>query len=84
MPRLTKEERAELEARLAEDDADDDESDEVSVSFPDGHSFTGSYRRAKEVAAARGFKLRPDPPAEGDPKGKPAGEVKRFSGRRVS
>jgi hypothetical protein len=49
MPRLTKEERAELEARLAEDDADDDESDEVTVARPDGSSFTGTFRRALQL-----------------------------------
>jgi hypothetical protein len=49
MPRLTKEERAELEARLADDDADDDESDEVTVSRPDGSSFTGTFRRALQL-----------------------------------
>lgn len=83
MPKLTKEERAELEARLAEDDADDDENDEVSLSFPDGTSFTGAFRRAKEVAAARGFKLKEDPKPDTDPKAG-GSNVKRFSGRRVS
>lgn len=89
MGKLTPEERAELEARLADDDADDDENDEVSLTFPDGHSFTGSYRRAKDVAAARGFKLKADPPADDDGKGKgkTGGTVTkgRFqAGRRVS
>jgi hypothetical protein len=48
MARLTKEERAELEARLADDDADD-ESDEVTVARPDGSSFTGTFRRALQL-----------------------------------
>jgi hypothetical protein len=64
MPRLTKEERAELEARLADDDADDDESDSVTVTKPDGSSFTGTFRRALEL----GLVTRPDPKA--DPKAK--------------
>jgi hypothetical protein len=90
MPKLTPEERAELEARLADDDADDD-SDDVSVTFPDGFSFSGTFRRAQEVAAAHGFKLKPDPKPEGDAsKGKSAGKggtvtQGRFtSGRRIS
>ena len=88
MPKLSKEERAELEARLAEDDADDDD-DEVEVGFADGSYVRGRYRRVSEAAAARGFKLRPDPPADDDGKtgktGKASGgEVRRFSGRRIS
>jgi hypothetical protein len=79
MPRLSKEERAELEARLAEDDADD-EDDEVEVGNPDGSYFKGKYSRAKKL----GYVKEPAPPA--DPKaGKgDGGEVKRFGGRRVS
>ena len=89
MAKLTKEERDELEARLREDDEDDD-SDDVSVTFPDGFSFSGTFRRAQEVAAAHGFKLKPDTKPEGDAaKGKSAGKggnvtQGRFSaGRRV-
>lgn len=85
MARLSKEERAELEARLAADD-DDDDDDEVEVGFGDGSYVKGKYRRVADAAAARGFKLRPDPAPEDD--GKPAkpakGNVTRFSGRRVS
>ena len=86
--KLTKEERAELEARLAEDDAADDGDDEVEISF-NGQSFRGAFRRAQSVAKAWGFKLEPDPepPAdEGSGKGGKGGggEVKRFAGRRVS
>lgn len=79
MPRMTKEERAELEARLAADD-DDDDDDQVTISHGD-KSFTGSYRRARDVAGAWGMKLKADPPADADDK--PA-EVKRFNaGRRT-
>jgi hypothetical protein len=64
MPRLTKEERAELEARLAEDDDADDDGDQVTVSRADGSSFTGSFRRALQL----GLVTVPDPKA--DPKAK--------------
>lgn len=77
MPRLTKEERAELEARLAADE-DDDENDEVEIGLGDGRYFRGSYRRAKQL----GHVTEPKPDTDA-PKDKPA-EVKRFSGRRVS
>lgn len=81
MARLSKEERAELEAKLAADD-EDDEDDEVEVGFGDGSYVKGKFRRVSEAAAARGFKLKPDPvpdkPAKDD-----SGNVKRFSGRRV-
>jgi hypothetical protein len=63
MPRLTKEERAELEARLADDDADDDESDEVTVPMGAG-TFTGTFRRARQL----GLVSLPEPKA--DPKAK--------------
>ena len=84
MPKLTQAERAELEARLAADDDDDD--DEVELGFADGSHFRGKFSRARKVAAARGFKLDPDPPDESDPaegKGKGEGGT-RFAGRRVS
>jgi len=48
MPKLTPEERAELEAKLAEDDEDDD-SDQVSIGRPDGSTFTGTFRRALQL-----------------------------------
>lgn len=78
MPRLTPEERADLEARLAADD-EDDESDQVTIGRNDGSSFTGSYKRAKQL----GYVTEPakETPKEGQ--GKTA-EVKRFGGRRVS
>lgn len=87
MAKLSKEERAELEARLAADDEDDDD-DEVEVGFGDGSYVRGKFRRVSEAAAARGFKLKPDPAPEGgtEPKGgkQQGGEVKRFAGRRIS
>jgi len=78
MARLSKEERAELEARLAEDDEDDGD-DEVTISRGDGTSFTGKFRRALQL----GYVTLPEAkaPAKGKDEG---GEVKRFSGRRVS
>lgn len=79
MAKLTKEERAELEARLKADDDDDDDGDEVTISKGD-QSVTGSYRRVRGIAAAWGLKLETDPPpADDDGKDKPV----RF-GRRVS
>ena len=82
MAKLTPEERAELEARLAEDDADD-ESDEIEYSIGD-ETVRGSYRRVSEFAESRGKSLR-RPKADAAADEKPKGEVKRFqSGRRVS
>jgi hypothetical protein len=78
MARLSKEERAELEARLADDSDDDD--DEVELKFSDGSAFRGSYRRAQQVADARGFKLKADPPADDDA---PKPDKRFTSGRRT-
>jgi hypothetical protein len=78
MPKLSKEERAELEARLKADDDDDDDADEVTISHGD-KSVTGSYRRVKGIASAWGLKLEADPPPKHDDEEKPV----RF-GRRVS
>jgi hypothetical protein len=89
MAKLTKEERAELEARLAEDDDDDDDGRDHEVGFGDGSYVKGAYKFVSEAAAARGFKLRPDPAPEPDAK-KSAGKggnvtQGRFtSGRRIS
>jgi hypothetical protein len=78
MARLTKEERAELEARLAEDD-EDDESDQVTVARADGSSFTGTFRRALQL----GLVSKLEPKAEPKDKAE-GGEVKRFTnGRRT-
>jgi hypothetical protein len=81
MAKLSKEERAELEARLAADD-DDDDDDEVELTF-NGTTLRGSFRRIAAFAAANGLKLKadPTPPAEGEEGG---GTVKRFAGRRIS
>jgi len=66
MPKLTPEERAEMEARLADDEADD-QDDEVTVSKPDGSSFTGTFKRALQL----GLVALPAAP-KADPKGKAA------------
>jgi len=81
------EQRAALEAQLAALD-DDDDTDEVTIRRGDD-SFTGSWRRAVEVAASWGFSLKKPPaadpesePGKGKDKGGPA-EVRRFAGRRI-
>ena len=92
MPKLTKEQRAELEAQLAADDADEDDSFEVEFG-EDGKYARLPYAKAKSwLQKTFGIDLdevTADPPA--DDKGKkPAakkdegegGEVRRFS-RRV-
>ena len=85
MARLSPEERKALEDQLAADDAADDDDDEVEVGFGDGSYVKGKFRRVQDAAAARGFKLRPDPEEPKDGKTSPKGDnVKRFSGRRVS
>ena len=75
--------RAELEAELAALDDSDDDSDQVTIAHQDGRSFTGTWRRAQQVAASWGFPLlpAPDPEPEDTPKDTP---VKRFAGRRIS
>jgi hypothetical protein len=74
------ERRAELEAELASLD-DDDESDEVTVGRPDGSTFKGTFKRARQL----GFLFLPEPKtAKGTADGGEGGEVKRFtSGRRT-
>jgi len=49
MPKMTPEERAELEARLAADDADDEDDFEVTIKDGD-KSLTAPYRKAREWA----------------------------------
>jgi hypothetical protein len=90
MPKLTKEQRAELERQLAEDDAEDADDDEYEVGFGDGSYIRGRHSRVSKAAAARGFKLEPDPepadpadPKAPKPKGQQGGQVRAF-GRRVS
>ena len=79
--------RAELEAELAALEDDDASDDEVTIRRGDD-SFTGTWRRAVQVAKGWGFTLTaPEPEDDEDeaPKGKRGGDVKRFqSGRRVS
>lgn len=85
MAKLSPEERKALEDQLAADDASDDDDDEVEVGFGDGSYVKGKFRRVQDAAAARGFKLKPDPEPEGGKGGQKSGDnVKRFSGRRVS
>jgi hypothetical protein len=76
MPKLTPDERAALEAQLAEDDADDD-TDEVTIGRPDGTTFTGTFRRALQL----GFVSLPAKP---DPKKAPARNVSPFGQRKTS
>lgn len=90
MPKMSAEERADLESRLAADN-DDDDDDEVEVGFADGSYVRGRYSRVKKAAHARGVKLEADPePDEGGQGGKAAssrpaapsgGDVRRFHGR---
>ena len=80
--------RRELEDELAALEAEDDDSDQVTVTRRGGDSFTGSWRRALKVAESWGVDLVPKAAPEG--KGKPkSGDgdgdtVRRFSGRRIS
>jgi len=89
MAKLSPEERADLEARLAADDTDDDDGDESELTV-NGVTFRGTMRRIRDFAAANGVKLIPDPPAPAAAKGKGTGKdsaddtVRRFSGRRIS
>jgi hypothetical protein len=77
MPKLTPEERAQLEAQLAEDD-DDDESDEVTIGRPDGSTFTGTFKRALQL----GFVTVPEKKTPA--KKAPARNVSVFGQRRTN
>ncbi len=77
MPKLTPEERAQLEAQLAEDD-DDDESDEVTIGRPDGSTFTGTFKRALQL----GFVTVPEKKTPA--KKTPARNVSVFGQRRTN
>jgi len=84
---MSREERAELEARLRADDEDDDD-DPVELSF-EGKTFKGSFRRVAQFAEAHGVKLTAPAAASGsgDGDGGDGGsgsQVRRFGGRRVS
>ena len=69
-----REEEAEKRAKL-------DDADEVSISFGD-RSFTGPFRRAREVARSWGFDL--EPPATPANPDDDKNKTTRFAGRRVS
>jgi hypothetical protein len=79
MPKLTPEQRADLEAQLAEDDADD-ESDEVTIGRPDGSTFTGTFRRALQL----GFVTLPEPKKPAAKKEAAPRNVSVFGQRRTS
>jgi hypothetical protein len=79
MPKLTPEERAQLEAQLAEDD-DDDESDEVTIGRPDGSTFTGTFKRALQL----GFVTVPEAKKAPAKKAPAARNVSVFGQRRTS
>jgi hypothetical protein len=88
MPKLSPEQRAELERQLAEDDASEDD---FEVEIRDGDKSTRvPYSKAKKwLGETFGIDLddtsQDDPELEGKPKAKPeGGEVRRFGGRRVS
>jgi hypothetical protein len=88
MARLTPEERAELEAKLAEDDADDDD---FEVDYAEGDRRARfPHSRRHQVARDYGFKGIVSDEPKADPKGKAAKakgddelEQRRFAGRRL-
>ena len=80
MPKLSKEERAELEARLAEDDADDDDDDEVEYGNSDGSYWRVKVRHAKRLGL---YKV-PDPPKPDEADKPPAKPVRFDPSRRRS
>lgn len=88
MGKLSKQERADLERRLAEDDQADDDASEYEVGFPDGGYIRGKWDKVRAAAAARGFKLEADPPADETDVPQDGQddqpEPRRFGGRRVS
>lgn len=92
MPRLSKEERAELERKLQEDDDFEDDF-EVEIRNDTGASARVPYRKGKSWLQKNfGIDLDPDPgdddSDDADDK-KPAAKkepdtVRRFAGRRIS
>ena len=62
---MAKPTREELQAALDALDADDGDDEQVTISKGEA-SFTGTLRKAREVAEAWGLKLRADPPADDD------------------
>jgi hypothetical protein len=77
MPKLTPEERAELEAKLADDDEDDD-SDQVTIGKSDGSTFTGTFKRALQLGLVT-LPAKPDPKAAARPR-----NVSPFGQRKTS
>ena len=87
MPKLTPEQRADLERQLAEDDSAEDEF-EVEIE-DNGKRARVPYGKARKwLQDTFGIDLddtTQDDPPEDEPKAKPAASnVKRFGGRRVS
>jgi hypothetical protein len=85
VPKLSKEERAKLEAQLAEDDQAEDDAFEVEIGS-EGNYARVPYAKAKTwLGKTFGIDL-DDEPKQGDGKDEPAGEgdgkVRRF-GRQV-
>jgi hypothetical protein len=78
MPKLTPEQRADLQAQLDADDDDDDDSDEVTIARADGTSFTGSFKRALQL----GYVALPASPKAGTKKDE-ARNVSVFGQRRT-
>ena len=78
MPKLTPEQRAELEAQLAADDEDDGDDDEVEYGNPDGTYWRGKVRHAKRLGL---YKI-PEPPKADPGKTGEGGTVRsaRFGG----
>jgi hypothetical protein len=88
VPKLSKQERAELEARLAEDDAEDDDDFEVEIGS-EGNYARVPYRKGKSwLQKTFGIDLDAEPKQEAKPKDdsgdQDAAKPARFAGRRVS
>lgn len=94
MSRLSKEERAELEQRLRDDDAEGDDDYEVEIGTGDNYTRV-PYSKAKSwLQKTFGIDLdeqpqddTPEDKGKGKGGGKDSsgpGEVRRFAGRRVS
>ena len=84
MAKMSKDERARLEALLAADDEADDDDRPVKYTHKDGSSLEGSFARVAAFANALGVKLVADKAPDDDESGGDGGQVKRFAGRRIS